>query len=488
MYGVLPEIDNLRPGSNSVKVDLPMTSGQQFDLVNLDEITLQYPRGFVADGEKLQFDSIGNKFVVKGFSSKEIEVYRQDDDGVFALTNTRSGGKCSEAVHGCAVMFDGAGKPANYIATTSASIKTPVMHPLAIEDDIVSGNAEYLIISHPDFIEASSQHLQALRTDLLNEFGSVDIVNVENVYEDFGDSIFGASAIKKYIKFAAENRNTQMVLLVGGDVYDYKKFQQESARSFIPSLYASTDGSINFAPVDAKYVDFDDDNVPDLPIGRLPVRTNQELATLLNKRTQYIARSYKGTALFAADSYDHLQQYDFSADADEVASEYFSNWDISKAYVDDQGVQAARQNVVSNINEGKSLTAFFGHSSTNQWSFSGLFSGDDAASLINQGKPTVVTQWGCWNTYYVSPDDDSMGHRFMVEGDRGAVAVMGATTLTQAQSEKALADLVLANITQGQRLGEAIMNAKQEYAQTNPEDLDVLLGWSLLGTPELAVY
>ncbi len=482
------ELDNLRPGNNQVKVDLPMKSGQAFDLVNLNEIALQYPRGFVADGEQLQFDSAGHKFVVQGFANKDIEVYRQDDSGVSVMTQTRKGGRCNAANHGCAVMFDGLGEEAKYLAITTRSIKSPALHALAIEDDIKSGDAEYLIISHPDFIEANNSPLQPFAADLLGEFGSVDIVNVENVYEDFGDSIFGASAIQNYIKYSAENRGTKMVLLVGGDVYDYKKFKQENARSFIPSIYASTDGTVNFAPVDAKYVDFDDDNVPDLPIGRLPVRTVQELTTLLNKRSQYLARSYTGKALFAADSYDHIQQYDFSSDADAMSGEHFSTWDVEKAYVDTNGVQSARQTVVDSINEGQSLTAFFGHSSTNQWSFSGLFTGNDAASLSNAGKPTVVTQWGCWNTYYVSPDDDSMGHRFMVEGDRGAVAVMGATTITQAATEKALAELVLSRISQGERLGDAITNAKQEYALTNPDDLDVLLGWSLLGTPELAVY
>ena len=80
-----------------------------------------------------------------------------------------------------------------------------------------------------------------------------------------------------------------------------------------------------------------------------------------------------------------------------------------------------------------------------------------------------------------------MGQRFMVEGAQGAIAVMGATTLTNASSERALAGLVFARLANGERLGDAITNAKQQYAQTNPDDLDVLLGWTLLGLPELVV-
>ncbi|MFT6099050.1 MAG: hypothetical protein ACJAYF_001593, partial [Arenicella sp.] len=147
----------------------------------------------------------------------------------------------------------------------------------------------------------------------------------------------------------------------------------------------------------------------------------------------------------------------------------------------------ARNKITQEINDGVSLTAFFGHSSTNQWSFDGLLTGPDAAGLNNAGRPTVVTQWGCWNAYYVSPSEDSMGHRFMMEGEQGAVAVMGASTLTNADSERKLAKLVFARLANGERLGDAVTNAKQEHAVDNPNDLDVLLGWTVLGLPDLFI-
>jgi hypothetical protein len=288
------------------------------------------------------------------------------------------------------------------------------------------------------------------------------------------------------------NRNTQTVLLVGGDVYDYRNFEGQNARSFIPSIYAATGNNISFAPVDAKYVDLDNDNIPDLPIGRLPVRTVAQLSALLSKRDAYQARSYGGKILLVADAYDAVQQYDFGDDADEIETDFLSGFSVSKAYADDDleaggNVGDTRAAVIQKINQGQTLTAFFGHSSTNQWSFNGLFNGPDAANLNNVGKPTIVTQWGCWNAYYVSPNEDSMGHRFMMEGEQGAVAVLGATTLTNANSERKLARMVFARLTNGERLGEAVTNAKQEYALDNPDDLDVLLGWTLLGLPELSI-
>jgi hypothetical protein len=80
-----------------------------------------------------------------------------------------------------------------------------------------------------------------------------------------------------------------------------------------------------------------------------------------------------------------------------------------------------------------------------------------------------------------------MGHRFMMEGSQGAVAVMGASTLTSADAERRLARMVFERLSNGERLGVAITNAKQAYAQDYPKDLDIILGWTLLGLPELIV-
>ncbi len=486
-------LENLVENKNSVTVTLPGQSAMAFDAVNLNSVEVSYPRKFIARSNALSFESSQEKFRIRGFEpdgtdaqgqpTLDLIALRHDRSGVYELTNTQT--RCRSS---CTVSLSGGSGLASYHVVSRSSVLKPTVALLPNEEDIASGQAKYLIISHPDFIgESGDGLLEAYAAELQSEMGSVDIVNVESIYAQFGDHIFNPVAIKDYIKFSKAQRGTEFVLLVGGDVYDYKRFENEDATSFIPSLYAATGNNINFAPVDAKYVDVNDDNVPDLSIGRLPVRTTAHLSALMTKRRDYLNRDYTGTALMIADGYDDAQQYDFRDDAEEVRADFLSGFTTQQAYVDDLGVRNAREKVKNEIGKGTSLTAFFGHSSTNQWSFDGLFTGPDAANLDNQGKPTVVAQWGCWNAYYVSPNEDSMGHRFLMEGDRGAVTVMGASTLTNADSERRLARLVFDNLAKGQRLGTAVTNAKQEYAQDYPYDVDVLLGWTVLGLPELYV-
>jgi len=48
----------------------------------------------------------------------------------------------------------------------------------------------------------------------------VRVVNVEDIYAQFGGGIFDAQAIKAYIRHAVVNMGVRYVLLVGGDTYD----------------------------------------------------------------------------------------------------------------------------------------------------------------------------------------------------------------------------------------------------------------------------
>ena len=486
-------VSNVRAGQNVVRLDLPLDQGYEYEAVNLNSVEIKYPRAFVAESGGLSFTSRDRNFRITGFNSSEISVYRTSLDGgdVAHLSGAEVGGRCDESVPRCTIRFTSGAGAANYHVVTSSSVKEPEFAYLPVSQNIRSGEAQYLIITHPNFLAEAGETdvLGELSQSLLedSEFTSVDVVDVEQIYAQFGHHVFEPQAIRDYIKFSSENRGTQVVLMVGGDVYDYKGFENSDARSFIPSIYVATDDFISFAPVDAKYVDLNDDGTPDLPIGRLPVRTMSELRVLIDKRTAYINRTYGEKALFAADAFDTLGQYSFKLDALSIQDEFFDGWEVNNAFLDDMGVGDARREVVSRINQGTSLTSFFGHSSTAQWTFSGLFNGFDAANLSNVDKPTIVTQWGCWNTYYVNPNEDSMGHRFLMEGNRGAVAVMGATTLTSATNEKLLARLVFQRLTQGQTLGQALTDAKHEFVQRRGEALDVILGVTLLGFPELTL-
>ena len=105
------------------------------------------------------------------------------------------------------------------------------------------------------------------------------------------------------------------------------------------------------------------------------------------------------------------------------------------------------------------FSQYFGHSSYNVWSFSILFASPHAMQLQNAGRPAVVAQWGCWNTYYVSPRFETLGHKLLLSGDQGAAAVLGSATLSDAESQGILAQIVTPLlVTPGVTIGDAMVH------------------------------
>lgn len=72
-------------------------------------------------------------------------------------------------------------------------------------------------------------------------------------------------------------------------------------------------------------------------VARLPVQTAQQLRDLLAKRDAYLNRSYKGTAVFAADIRDDVEQYDYKKESDYAIETWFPDWQVTRAYIDDIG-------------------------------------------------------------------------------------------------------------------------------------------------------
>ena len=97
----------------------------------------------------------------------------------------------------------------------------------------------------------------------------VKVVDVNQVYAQFGNHNFGPQGIEAYIKFAVANMSTRFVVLVGNDSYDYQNFLFDSV-SLMPTKYVDTligGLLVSQTASDASYGDVNDDGVPDVAIG-----------------------------------------------------------------------------------------------------------------------------------------------------------------------------------------------------------------------------
>lgn len=505
-------------GMQQLLVRVPNDTNTTADVIHIESLTVSYPREFILIDKALNFPHDGtstsqsnnnndseivfvnsfedaqqvnnaiNHYSVSFASNENYSVYKMKNDGTVIIVDSIISGSCTvNSSSSCLINFSIKNEVSRLYIAAESELLTPEFSLPVIHENIDSGNAEYLIISHPDFMGSA---LTNFIQDKQNDF-QVKLVDVEQIYAQYGDNNISAYAIAEYIKYAQQKLGTTNVLLIGGDTYDYKNILGINSVSFIPTLYASTDNLIHYAPVDAKFVDINNDNIPDINIGRFPVRSESELENLLQKIESYKQKNYSKTAIFAADKFDVSNNYSFKSDADSLISQLPAQWKANittanKAYVDDDGVALAKSKIYNNINQGVALTSFIGHSGPRDWSFSRMFSTGDAQLLSNNTSPTLVTQWGCWNTYFVSPTEDTLAHAFMLNQNGGAASVLGASTLTVAEHEKGLADLVLVYLTRDEMtLGDAVTQAKKDYAVDHTDALDVILGWNILGDPSL---
>jgi hypothetical protein len=346
-------------GTNQLTLELPADLGVDYDLISLESYSLTYPRAFKARNGGLSFRASGNRLRVSGLPGDDVVIYRLDRRRPVRLTRYEVEPEEGEF----SALFRGTRYRARYVVATPETLFTPELREVRPAVDITSGEAEYLMISHAAFLDQLTPLIALHESQGL----SVGAVDVADIYAQFGHGIFEPEAIRAYIRHAAENMGTRFVLLVGADTFDYHDNLGIGSISFVPTLYAATGEIVSFAPVDPLYTDLDGDLVPDLPIGRLPVRSLAELDSLITKTLEYAAKDYAGTGIFAADQFDSAGGFSFTRESEEFLRELHGDWSVDRAYLDRLGLDGARETLIGKMNEGAALTSYIGHSGPTAW-------------------------------------------------------------------------------------------------------------------------
>ena len=485
----------LQNGNNSISMTLGAAPTNQLDLLYAEAFDITFPRAFAATDDNLHFSGDSSRYRVDGFQSSEMVAYSQYRNRLWRLDDIVVSGSAGDF----AANIAGWGAEADYWVTAATALMTPEIAAAQVPTDITVGTPNFLIISHPLFIPQLDAFVQA-RTA---QGYSILVVNVEDIYENYSYGVFDANAIHAYTQYAINEMGVEYILLVGGDTVAYRDDTPSPTNanpdpdpdiSYIPSLYRAGHPDNNFVAMDPLFADSDDDGVPDAALGRFPVRSTAEMTVVINKILAHDARAVQKTAVFAADEADPGLSYgDLS---DNFILQYPNDWTTDRAYVDDAGVAPARTVLFNAMNSGYSLINYLGHSGPDRWTFVGLLTQSDLATLTNQGNPFITVQWGCYNSWFQSTTRSSnrLVHNFLTMGDYGAVAAMGSIALTYVSSDVRLSNALTPKLSvPGITIGDALLQAKREVAQTvNPPTgttplPDVILGWTLMGDPTMQV-
>jgi hypothetical protein len=379
-----------------------------------------------------------------------------------------------------------------YFVTNDAGVSEPaqVRQVNGLEGGDSFAGADYLAVAHPDFIPALAD-LVALRQE---QGWVVHVESTQAIYDTYGEGRPEPTAIHEYLKSAYDTWGVRpvYVLLVGDGTSDPRRYLASSSETFVPPYLAEVDPWAGETAADNRYVTLEgDDNLPDLLVGRLPVNSPAEAQTVVEKIVRYETQpapgNWPGNGVVAADDPDDGGDFPFIAESilDPLSG---SNIDPQRFYYlpPQSSAEQIRQSILSAWNQGASVNLYTGHASIHQWGAEAFLHLEDVTGLQNGARLPVVLEMTCFTGSYHIPGFTTLDEALLRHPGGGAVATWGATGLGIATGHAILAKSFLERaVVEGDDLGTAALAGKLQMAIQNPDHLDLIDTFTLLGDPAM---
>lgn len=388
-------------------------------------------------------------------------------------------------------LIDPGDQPRRYLVATEEAVRPP--DRIRARENLASRNttgADYLIITHPSFAEAIEPLVNLRRSQGL----TVAVINVLGIYDSCGDGRPDPEAIRRFIADAYHNWDPRpsYVLLVGDGSYDPRRYLPSSPTTFIPPYLADVDPWAGETAADNRYVCVDgDDNLPDLLLGRLPVKNPDETRAVVRKILDYetnpLPGGWNAAVLLVADDPDEAG--DFHAYSDVGAAWVTEPFTVIRRYCPRSNcrteAQALHEAIIRDWNKGAFILQYFGHSSWHQWAVERLFHLEDIHELYNSRRYPVLVEMTCFTGSFHRPEP-TLDEELTLRPEGGAIASWGPAGLSLGKGHSYLSrgffravfgDKVLT-------IGEAALAGKLALAESNLH-LELMETYTLLGDPSL---
>lgn len=411
--------------------------------------------------------------------------------------------------------------PKRYVAATSAAFTD--IEASKIELDAPSNlhattnEADMVIITHGDFL-SQAQRIKSLRENWRPagpaQNMKVEVVNIQDVFDEFSSGMYDPVAIRDFLKYAYDNwaRRPSFVLLFGDGDYDPKNIIVKTDKNWIPSYH--TDDLHSVESHESRVTDSwftylvggDNDIRMDMAIGRIPARSLTDAEAYVDKLIKYETATtfgtWRNTVLMVADdelgpggtsSGETIHTNDTEKLAELFTPRYF---DVKKLYLMEyaavqsasvSGVKkpTANETLLRILNSGVAIVNYTGHGNPTVWSHERVLElSEDFDRIQNGDKQAVWIAATCTFGKFDDPDRQSFAEQLVMVPKRGAIAALATVRDVYSTSNAALNQayyqaLFLSDQT-SQYLGTAMVNAR---ARTNSRDNDEK--FHLYGDPTL---
>jgi hypothetical protein len=475
---------NLFAGDNTVTLQCLSADGNDSIAVDFFEVT--YRRDYVAGADNtLKFaPDNGSRYVIEGFTSNTLLAYDiSDPTDVAIIDNAVIAG-----ANPYSIEFEPATLGDTYLVTAAAAINTP---DSLVADSVSSlfdteNSADYILITHRDVGWDGNGDPLAWLTDLVTHREDqglrVEVVDIEDVYDEFSYGIKSPAALKDFLSYAYNDWEApapRYVLLVGDSTYDPKVTDE---------WFVTISG---------------EDAIADMHIGRLPVADAGQAASMVSKILTYETTpntkfvdpdAWEKNILLVADNQrvgaDYLYEADFATMNEDAAALLPPLMEPYAGYLGIHYGSAAFLNdfIFTTLNDdGALMVNYSGHGATQIWAEEHILDNGDLSGLTNTAELPFFVSMSCETGFFAYPE--VWFYPSLAEGllrsDAGAVAALMPTGMTTTAGQRILNSALFEHIFSEdiRTLGPAIATAKQTLLANGAGYEQVSQTFLLFGDP-----
>ncbi len=369
------------------------------------------------------------------------------------------------------------------------TIENQNLHSLATPD--------YIIVTHADFLSQAERLAQLHR-----EYSglTVEVVDVDQVYNEFSSGKIDVAAIRDFIKMLydrGEDGETQLryALLFGCGTYDNKTVGDDNPRNKIPTYQSSQSLYQVQSYVTDDFFGWMGDTEGgtdlmakmDIAVGRIPVVESSDATAVVDKIETYLTNLDQGLwrekLVFVADDGDSNEHLSYADQLATYAEGLNPDKNITKIYLEAYASQTsstgvtypqANEDFANAVNNGSMLISYMGHGSATTITGQFLFNQSYISGYSNATRLPFFVLGTCDFSPFDNHGSMSIGEECLLHAGGGFIGVFASTRLVYGSSNYTLIRHIFTRLFQSKStgenysIGEAILYAKQQtYSLVN---------------------
>ena len=481
---------------SEVLIEAPGLPGVVVDQFFVNWIELDYDRQYIAHENRLLFGAptAGDfTFHIDGFGDEKLDVL---DVSVPNQTLRFANYQVAKTERGQSLKFTTFAASDSRFLAQSVALREPVVEvslDSASNWESPENGADYIIITHEEF-ESAAKRLASYRE---SQNMRTATVLIQDVYDEFGHGNFDPQAIRDFLAYAYhewEKPSPSYVVLMGDAYLDYHDNLKTGSINYVPSQQINTD-LIGLTVSDNWYAQVDgEDKIPDVFLGRIPVRLAVEAEQFVDRIIRYESGSsredWRSRVAFVADD-DNPEFEDLS---DTLADYLPPSFTASKWYAGQRSEEKQSSGIVNLFESGHGLISYAGHGTIASWGLSGrgeiLLTGNIAKNINPRGRWPIVTVANCLNGFFAARHSNpALAETLLTSQHGGAIAVWAPTSLGFPEGHRILMEHFYEQVfTKGEtRIGAATTAAQIATFVQDPIWLELSETYVLFGDPAMKI-